>query len=98
MGRNKSFVYFRSEPQRRVLLQFLWVAIDGAFGLFRVDDCVCVGKTFMVALRPSVTPPIAVMYIEKMLYDHLYDVAAVIVAMKTLEAVSWAAVLSFLAG
>lgn len=60
-----------------------------------MDDCVRPKKHSLVALRPSVISLLDYIDTKEKVYDHAYDLAAVVMAWKTMKAVTWAAVPPF---
>lgn len=68
----------QSKFTKSTAIMFSWVATEGVFGSFCINDSVCIGKPLLVALRLSVILLIDFMDIKEVVYDHLYNLGAVI--------------------
>lgn len=96
-GHSRSLIFTIARRKVAVsgALKFHRIATEGALSSYPVDDRVQFEKPLLVALRPSVVYFIDFIDIKKMVCDHSYNLDAVIVACKTMEAVDWSAVLRF---
>lgn len=82
------FTVTQSSSAVSVAVQFLQTTIEVIFGTFFVNDCVRLREPLLVALSPSAVSLIDFMRVNKMIYDHFYELKAVIMACETMKAVN----------